>query len=222
VDPLIEPIDLVELCGRFRALYVPAIADVLDDHGLWHQVMTGIFPLTMDMTVAGPAFTALGRPERSTDRSIRLGARMIDDLSPGEVVVLDCAGDETVGHWGELLSNGALARGAVGAVVDGGIRDSRVITSLGFPVFHRFRSARDAKGRWNVVDMRLTVVCGGVPVRQGDIVVGDADGVVVVPHELAVDVLLEAERTVAVESEIRKRVLQGDKVGDLYMTYERF
>lgn len=216
------PSSVDDLCARFRALYVPAIADVLDEHGLWHQVMTGILPLTLDMMTAGPAFTALGRPERSTDRSIRLGAKMIDALSPGDVAVMDCAGDQTVGHWGELLSNGAMARGGVGAVIDGGIRDTRVIQSLGFPVFHRFRSARDAKGRWNVVDMQVPVVCGGVPVRPGDIIVGDADGVVVVPQEIAADVLVEAEKTVADESEIRERVRGGDKVGELYLQYKRF
>jgi len=214
------PVD--ELCKRFRQLYVPAIADVLDTAGLWHQVMTDVLPLSLDMTVAGVAFTALGRPERSTDRTKRMGARMIDELSTGEVAVFDCSDDRTVGHWGELLTNGALARGAVGAVVDGGVRDTQAILKLDFPVFHKFRSARDAKGRWNVVDMQLPIICGGVPVHPGDIIVGDSDGVVVVPREMAWDVLVESERTVEVETEIRHRVRAGEPVGDLYQQYERF
>ena len=211
-----------ELCKRFRQLYVPAIADVLDTAGLWHQVMTDVMPLSVDMTVAGPAFTAYGRPERSTDRTKRLGAAMIDELAPGNVVVFDCANDRTVGHWGELLTNGALARGAAGAVIDGGVRDTQAILKLDFPVFHKFRAARDAKGRWNVVDMNIPITCGGVPVRPGDIIVGDSDGVVVVPVEMAWDVLVEAERTVAVESEIRARVLAGESMGTLYQQYDRF
>ncbi|MDA8310810.1 MAG: RraA family protein [Actinomycetota bacterium] len=211
-----------EICARFRDVYVPAVADVLDDRGLWHQVMDNILPLATDMKVAGTAFTALGRPERSTDRSIRLGAKMIDQMSQGEVAVFDCSDDRTVGHWGELLTNGALARGAVGAVIDGGVRDTATVLNMGFPVFNRFRSARDARGRWNVVDMQIPIVCGGVLVRPGDYIVGDADGVVVVPHEIAAEVLVDAEKTVAVESEIRARVRAGEKVGDLYMSYERF
>jgi regulator of RNase E activity RraA len=214
------PVD--ELCRRFRQIYVPAIADVLDSAGLWHQVMTDVLPLSVDMTVAGVAFTALGRPERSTDRTKRMGARMIDELSTGEVAVFDCADDRTVGHWGELLTNGALARGAVGAVIDGGIRDTQAILKLNFPVFHKFRSARDAKGRWNVVDMQVPIICGGVPVNPGDIIVGDSDGVVVVPRDMAWDVLIESERTVAVETEIRQRVRAGESVGELYQQYERF
>lgn len=217
-----EP-DLEELCTRFGRLYVPAIADVLDDHGLWHQVMdNAIQGLTFDMRLAGPAYTVLGQPERSTDRSIRNGARMIDELSPFEVAVFDCADDETTGHWGELLTNGALARGATGAVVDGGVRDSAAIVELGFPVFHRFRAARDAKGRWNVADMQTPIVAGGVRVEPGDLVVGDSDGVVVVPRGIALDVLLEAEEVVRTENEIRDRVRAGEKVGDLYQQYERF
>ncbi|QBI53010.1 4-hydroxy-4-methyl-2-oxoglutarate aldolase [Streptomonospora litoralis] len=211
-----------ELCRRYRRLYVPAIADVLDDAGMWHQVMNEILPLTMDMTVAGAAYTALGRPERSTDRSIRLGARMIDEISAGEIAVFDCSDDRTVGHWGELLTNGALARGGVGAVIDGGVRDTNAILDLSFPVFCKFRAARDAKGRWNVVDMQSPVICGGVLVRPGDIIVGDADGVVVVPREHAEAVLVEAERTVEVETEIRSRVNGGEPVGRLYQQYERF
>lgn len=215
--------DLKELCERYRALYVPAIADVLDDFGLWHQVMDNeIQGLTLDMRVAGPAYTVLGRPERSTDRTIRNGARMIDELSPFEVAVFDCSDDQTTGHWGELLTNGAIARGAQGAVIDGGIRDSAAILDLGFPVFHRFRAARDAKGRWNVVDMQAPIVAGGVVVNPGDLVVGDADGVVVVPRHMALDVLTEAEEVVRTENEIRLRVRAGEKVGDLYQKYERF
>jgi len=211
-----------EISRRFRAVYAAAIADVLDDHGLWHQVMDGPMPLSTDMKVAGVAFTALGRPERSVDRSIRLGAKMIDQMSTGEIAVFDCSDERTVGHWGELLTNGALARGAVGAVIDGGVRDTAAILELGFPVFSRFRAARDARGRWNVVDMQIPVVCGGVLVRPGDFIVGDADGVVVVPKGIATEVLAEAEKTVEVETEIRGRVRAGEKVGDLYMNYERF
>lgn len=214
---------VAELSARYRAVYVPAIADVLDDRGLWHQCMDNeIQGLQIDMRVAGVAFTVLGRPERSTDKSIRLGARMVDELSPHEVAVFDCSDDRTTGHWGELLTNGALARGATGAVIDGGIRDSTAILDLQFPVFHRFRAPRDAKGRWNVVDMQSPIVAGGVRVHPGDMIVGDADGVVVVPQDIAVDVLFEAEEVVRTETEIRDRVRAGEKVGELYESYERF
>lgn len=216
-------LSVAEICDRFNKLYVPAIADVLDDMGYWNQVMhEDIKALRLTDRVAGRAFTALGKPERSTDRSIRLGPRMVDELRPHDVAVFDCSDDRTVGHWGELLTNGAVARGAVGAVIDGGMRDTAAVLDLDFPVFHKFRAARDAKGRWNVVDMQTPIVCGGVPVSPGDYIVGDCDGVVVVPAAIAVEVLLEAEITVGVETEIRDRVRAGELVGELYMKYDRF
>lgn len=216
-------IPLEELCARYRRLYTPAVADALDDKGLWHQIIDRrIQPLTLQMKVAGPAFTMLGRSERSTDRSIRKGVKAVDAVRPHTIAVMDCSGEEITGHWGELLTNGTLVRGGTGAVIDGGVRDTAAILKMGFPVFCKYRSPADAKGRWNVVDFDCAVTLGGVPVRPGDFVVGDSDGVVVVPKELVVDVLLEAEEVVKTETEIRRRVREGESVGDLYTQYKRF
>jgi regulator of RNase E activity RraA len=216
-------IPLDDLCARYRRLYVAAVADSLDDKGLWHQIVDRrIQPLTLETRVAGPAFTMLGRPERSTDRSIRKGVKAVDAVRPLTVVVMDCSGEEITGHWGELLTNGTLVRGGTGAVIDGGVRDTAAILALRFPVFCKFRSPADAKGRWNVVDFDCPVTLGGVPVRPGDFIVGDADGVVVVPAELAVEVLLEAEQVVGEENEVRRRVLNKESVADLYMQFKRF
>lgn len=216
-------IPIEELCARYRRLYTPAVADALDDKGLWHHILDRrIQPLTLDMRVAGPAFTMLGKPERSTDRSIRKGVKAVDALRPHTVAVMDCSGEEITGHWGELLTNGALVRGCTGAVIDGGIRDTAAILELKFPVFYRFRSPADAKGRWNVVDFDCPVTVGGVPVKPGDFIVGDCDGVVVVPRDLVVEVLLEAEQVVADENEVRRRVRAGESVAGLYMQFKRF
>jgi regulator of RNase E activity RraA len=216
-------IPIEEMSARYRRLYTPAVADALDDRGLWHQIVDRrIQPLVLGMRVAGPAFTMLGRPERSTDRAIRKGVKAVDAIRPHTVVVMDCCGEEITGHWGELLTNGTLVRGGTGAVIDGGVRDTAAILELGFPVFCKYRSPADAKGRWNVVDFDCPVTLGGVPVRPGDFIVGDTDGVVVVPAALAVDVLLEAEQVVAEENEIRGRVRAGESVAGLYMQYKRF
>jgi regulator of RNase E activity RraA len=199
------------------------VADVLDNKGLWHQIMDNdLKGLTLDMVVAGPAFTTFGMAERSEDKSIRKGVRMVDILGRHEVAVFETAGDTRTGHWGELLSNAALARGARGAVIDGGIRDTRYILQLGFPVFCKFRSPGDATGRWNVVDMQVPITAGGVRVHPGDFIFGDADGVLVIPKELTVEILLEAEALLAVENEIRDKVRRGDSVEELYRRYDRF
>lgn len=216
-------IPIEELCARYSRLYVAAVADALDDKGLWHQIVDRrIQPLTLEMRVAGPAFTMLGRPERSTDRAIRKGVKAVDALQRHTVAVMDCSGEEITGHWGELLTNGALVRGCTGAVIDGGTRDVATILRMNFPVFCKYRSPADAKGRWNVVDFDCPVRIGGVPVAPGDFIVGDPDGVVVVPRDAVVEVLLEAEEVAKTETEIRQRVRDGQSVAKLYMEYKRF
>lgn len=219
----ITELPTAEVCARYMRLYTPAIADVLDSHGLWHQIMDNdLKGLTMDMVVAGPAFTVFGMSERSEDKSIRKGVRVVDSLGPCQVAIFETAGDTRTGHWGELLSNGARVRGAHGAVIDGGVRDTRYILQMGFPVFCKFRCPGDATGRWNVVDMQIPVTVGGVRVNPGDFVFGDADGVVVVPKDMIIEVLLEAEEVFATENEIRAKVRAGASVEDLYRSYKRF
>jgi regulator of RNase E activity RraA len=216
-------IPLTEICERYEKLYTPAVADILDSKGLWHQIMDNdLKGLTMDMVVAGPAFTVFGMSERSEDKSIRKGPQVVDRLSKCQVAVFETSGDTKTGHWGELLSNAARARSAHGAVVDGGVRDTRYILQMGFPVFCKFRCPGDATGRWNVVAMEIPVTVGGVRVYPGDFIFGDADGVVVVPKELTVEVLLEAEQVLAVENEIRQKVRSGASVEQLYKSYKRF
>lgn len=221
--PTETQIPLAELCERYKRLYTPAVADALDRQGLWHQIMDNdLKGLTLDMVVAGPAFTVLGVCERSEDKSIRKGPLVVDRLSAYQVAVFETGGDTRTGHWGELLSNAARTRGAHGAVVDGGVRDTRYILQLGFPVFCKFRCPGDATGRWNVVEMEVPVTVGGVRVHPGDFILGDADGVVVVPRELTLPVLLEAEAVVQIEDEIRQKVRSGASVEKLYQSYERF
>lgn len=216
-------IPLEEICTRYQRLYTPAVTDILDSKGRWHQIMDNALKgLTLDMVVAGPAFTVLGMCERSEDKSIRQGPRVVDRLGKCQVAVFETGGDTKTGHWGELLSNAARARGAHGAVVDGGVRDTRFILQMGFPVFCRFRCPGDATGRWNVMDMEIPVTVGGVRVNPGDFIFGDADGVVVVPKELTVEVLLEAEQVFSLENEIRQKVRAGASVEQLYKSYERF
>lgn len=216
-------IPLPEICQRYRRLYVPLICDVLDEKGLWHQCMgPEIMPLTLDMQVAGPAFTMVGYDERSTAKEIRLGAASVDHMEAYSVAVMQTNGNRNTGHWGELLTNGAIKRGVTGAVIDGGIRDTTRIRDLNFPIFYKFRCAGDARGRWNVVEYQTPTTCGGVRVAPGDFIFGDADGVIVIPKELTIEVLLEAERKNKDEDEVRRLILGGASLGDLYQEVEAF
>jgi 4-hydroxy-4-methyl-2-oxoglutarate aldolase len=215
--------DLQTIAERFRALYVPAVCDVLDDYDLRHQyVQHGIRPLDHTMKIAGPAFTIQGRPDSTRDITKRMGPKVIDQLSPGVIAVYDTSGDDTTGVWGELWSAGAARRGCVGAVVDGGIRDTGFIRSTGFPIFHKFISPGDAVGRFNIVDFNCPVTIGGVRVEPGDYVFGDEDGVVIIPGALTLEVLEKAERIRTRENKIRVALDEGKALADLYIEHGKF
>lgn len=209
---------------RFKALYVPAVCDVLDGLGLTFQFAHhSINPLTHDMKVAGPAFTIKGRADSTLDQSKRLGPKVIDNFRPGVVAVYDTMGEQLTGVWGELWSSGAMRNGCVGAVVDGGIRDTAYIRKSGFPIFMKFTSPGDAVGRFNIVDFECPVNIGGVSVNPGDYVFGDEDGIVFIPAELTLQVLEEAERIVAKENTIREQIASTDTpLAELYVKHKRF
>jgi regulator of RNase E activity RraA len=166
--------------------------------------------LTLRTRVAGPAFTCKGAAATELepdDWDAR--KRFLDALTPNCVAVMDASGDSTAAHWGELMSLAAIGRGCRGVVLDGATRDVAQLLKLGFPAFVRYRSPASSIRRWRISGYGHPVRVGGVLVRQGDIMVGDADGVVVVPHELAEEVLFEVERLTTSEDAMRAELLQG-------------
>lgn len=205
---------------RFRRLYVPAVCDVLDEHGLRFQsVSPEICALDDGSVVAGPAFTILGTGNAERDPSRRAGPTVIDNFSPGVVACYDTQQDATTGVWGELWTLGAQHRGCVGAVIDGGIRDTARIRSYSFPIFSKFRRPTDAVGRFSVADHACPINLGGVRVQPGDYIFGDSDGVVVIPSDHTLDVLVEAERLVSREDQIRQRIRSGERVSAVYRDF---
>ena len=211
------------IADRFKRLYAAAVADALDDLGLRHQALShAISPLDPGMVVAGPAFTIVGRPDASMDTKTRMGPVVIDHFRPGVVAMYDTSGESVTGVWGELWSAGAASRGCVGAVVDGGIRDTGFIRRAGFTIFSRFKAPYDAVGRFTVVDYECPATVGGVRVHPGDYVFGDEDGVLVIPAEVTIDVLERAERVGEKENVIRAEIKPGTSLVELYRTHGKF
>jgi len=145
---------------------------------------------------------------------------LVDDLAPGDVVVLACDGPtDRIAPWGELLSTASAARGAAGCVTDGLVRDVKQIREMRFPVFCGGIGPLDTKGRARMVERDVPVVCAGVSVRPGDLVFGDVDGVVVVPRKIEDDVLAHAFNKVSSENVTRDELLRGAKLKDVYERY---
>lgn len=203
---------------RFLALYTGAVADVMDAGGRRDQVLPAdIQPVTLSMKVAGPAFPGLGVPtDDATHNDTAKRLAMLESVKPGSVSVWSCGGHGGSAHWGEIMSRSVMERGCVGAVVDGGLRDTEFVLQLGFPVFCRFRSPASSIGRWDIVDWDCEIRIGTTLVRPDDWVFGDVDGVVVVPRDIVDDVLAESEAKVAKEALMRAELDRGDRITEVF------
>lgn len=173
-------------------------------------IAPAIKPLIPGKRIAGRARTARITPGQN-------GAihRAVHHAAAGDILVVDGGGSERFGPFGDLLADGCLAKGMVGAVFDCTIRDSADISALGFQVFcrgfHPEATAKTDRG-----DTDVSVVLGGVTVHPGDIVVGDDDGVVVIPRDAAEEVLTKVAAVAAREESIRARIHAGETTLDIF------
>jgi 4-hydroxy-4-methyl-2-oxoglutarate aldolase len=200
-----------------RLLYASVVSDVLDGIGLMHQALRPfVRPLDDALTLFGPART--GRYERATMPSpdhnpYALEMDLIDSLRPGEVVVLACDGPtEVIAPWGELLSTAARARRAAGCVTDGLVRDVARIRAMEFPVFHGGIGPLDTRNRAEMMAKDVTVTVAGVSIAPGDWILGDVDGVVVIPADKAELVVRAALEKISAEDTTRTELEAGESL----------
>lgn len=217
--------DTADLSGRLLQLYTGAIADIMDDKGYRNQCLPAdIRPLEPRMKVAGPIYPVRGRAkppgERPDPRYRQMD--MLDGIFPGSVVVID-PGDETrAAHWGELMSNTARQKGATGCVINGGLRDSMQILEIGFPVFRKFHSPLTAVYRFEITDFGEPIEIGGVTIMPRDYVLGDIDGVLVIPQAIVADVVATAETVRDKETIVRGQLQSGGSIRELFDKYRVF
>jgi len=220
------PIPAAELERRFLRLHSPAISDCLDRLGhRAHVLPVEVRPLDPKMKLAGPIFTARGEATKEDkEEFIQFAFQGYSQMiaMPRPVIVIDSSGDRTSSHWGELLSNAAKAIGAAGTVAVGGVRDVDRILPLGYPVFAAFTTPADIRGRWRYVDFACPLRFGEVVVRPWDYLLGDMNGIAVVPRELVVPVLEAAEKVIDTEEEIRAELQAGNNPLEVYAKYGAF
>jgi regulator of RNase E activity RraA len=214
------PSDLTGL----HQLSAPLLSDVMDSLGLNNQAMRPfVRPLDEGLVLVGRARTGLYMPvytARPGENPYAVEIALVDDLKPGEVAVLDCNGPtERIAPWGELLSTASQARGAAGCVTDGLVRDVRQIRAMHFPVFHGGIGPLDTKGRARMMERDIPVECAGVTVRSGDVVFGDADGLVVIPQEHASEVIARAREKAAGEDNTRDELRRGRLLADVFAKF---
>ncbi|MEJ3656072.1 RraA family protein [Actinomycetes bacterium KLBMP 9759] len=204
---------------RFLAVDTSNVADVLDERGLPHQ---GLHPDLRPFSgerLAGWAYTIAGRSAEYEGGGDPAKMQACGGIGPDEISVWS-GGGEGVCYFGELIALGMAERGSVGALVDAGVRDVRWLDEHGFPVFARYRTPIQSIGRWRVTGWQEPVTMPGattptVWVRPGDFVLGDHDGVLVVPAEHVLPVLERAEELTATEVRIRAALREGSSLADV-------
>jgi len=208
LEPLAIPDQ--ELCERYEALFTAAVNDVLRERGLTHQTLpNNILPLKEDMKVAGPAFTIKGAKSLLVKDEMKERAEMLESIPAHGVVAWDTSGDDESAQWGEVMTMAAVKRGCRGAIVDGGVRDTDRVLPQNFPVFVKYRTSNGMLGRFRISGWQVPIRIGEVDIFPGDIIFGDIDGVIVVPRDMACDVLVRAEEIAASESQLKKWVEEG-------------
>jgi 4-hydroxy-4-methyl-2-oxoglutarate aldolase len=209
------------LIERLERLYPAVVADCLDRLGVRMQVLEPhIRPLYADAKVAGYAATVHcieveAVPEDRADW-YRGEMNAVDALQPGDVMVVStCRGS----YWGELLATASRYRGARGLVADAYTRDTLALMEMRFPTFSAGIHCADSLGRIDVDVVGVPVSCGGVEVGQGDLVLGDNDGVVIIPASLGAEVIGLAEEKVSGENLVRAKLAEGMPVSEAFRTY---
>ena len=195
---------------RASRLDTTALSDAMDRLGIAGQCL-GIKPLAHTFRLAGRAFTLLYGPSAQPSGTV---GDYIDDVEPGGVVVLDNGGRENATVWGDILTWVSHERKIAGTVIDGACRDTHLSHHLGYPIFSRSYSMRTGKDRVQVEAMGGVVNIGDARCAAGDLLRGDADGVVVIPRAHEDKVLAAAEEIQKAEDGIRAAVRGGMSIAE--------
>jgi 4-hydroxy-4-methyl-2-oxoglutarate aldolase len=200
-DPAVE---------RASKLDTSTISDALDRLGIAGQCLN-IKPRDSRFRMTGRAFTMLYNPVGKPAGTV---GDFIDDVAPGSVVAIDNGGRENATVWGDILTEIAHRRGIAGTVIDGACRDTALCMELGYPVFSKSYSMRTGKDRVQLDTTNTIVNIGDARVAPGDILRGDADGVVAIPRQHEAEVLATAEGIATAEEAIRNSVRGGKRLDE--------
>lgn len=200
-----------ELIALFEGLDTPGVSDAMDKLGIPGQAL-GIAPLAnYKKVIVGPAFTVKYVPASTPAGSV---GDFIDDVAAGDIVVIDNDGRKDCTVWGDIMTQYAGLRGIAGTVIDGVCRDVSRALGDDYPMFSAGRFMRTGKDRVQVESVNQTVSIGQARVSARDIVVADANGVVIVPRKHARKVAETAQKIEAAEAAIRDSIAKGSTIGE--------
>ncbi len=204
-----------------EGLYSAVVADVLDTLGYRNQCLdSSIRALTAAGRVAGRVFSARAETvEEVPAEPYKLEMQAVDSMGPGDVLVCDVDFDRSCGFWGELLTTACCYKGVRGVVMTACTRDAWKLKDVDFPVFGIGYHPSDSKGRTDIVELNATIEIGGVSTRSGDYVLGDEDGVVIIPQEVVEETLRLSHEKVSGENTVRDELANGMPITDAFAKY---
>jgi len=198
-----------EVVAAARALPTPTLHEAAGKIG---ALPPAIKPVAADFRICGPALTVQSPPGDNLWLH-----RALDIAKPGDVLVISVGGVYEHGYWGEIMTTMAQVRGLAGLVIDGCVRDGALLAEIGFPVFARGLCIRGTGKDYSAIGwLNAPVLIGDVAVQAGDLVVGDGDGVVVLPRPGAAEVVAKAHRREADEAAIPERLRAGESTMQIY------
>ena len=203
---------------------VATLCTALFKRGLSHQFIQDVRPLNPTLpNMVGEAYTLRYMPAREDLNPIEVfknrdhpQRKAVEECPPGAVLVIDSRKDARAASAGGILVSRLMKRGVTGIVTDGGFRDSPEIAKLSIPAYHQRPAAPTNLTLHQAIDINLPIGCGDAPVFPGDVIVGDAEGVVVIPAHLADDVAAEAIEMTAFEDFVQEQVMAGRSILGLY------
>jgi len=209
---------------RLKGVSVATITTALFKRGLRNQFIQDVHPLNPDRgNMVGEAFTLRYIPAREDLNPIGVfrdrahpQRRAVEECPPGAVMVIDSRKDARAASAGSILVARLMKRGCAGIVTDGGFRDSPEIAKLALPAYHRRPASPTNLTRHQALDIDVPIGCGDAPVFPGDVIVGDAEGVVVIPAHLADEIAAETVEMTAFEDFVTEEVLKGRSILGLY------
>lgn len=218
-----RPLD-PELCATLRQVSTSTLATQLFARGLRQQFLVGVAPLgAVRERFVGEAFTMRFIPARedldtldSLPGEENLQWAAVERIGPGQALVVDSRGDIGAATAGDMLVTRAMRRGAVAFVTDGAFRDGAAIRELAIPAYARAVTATTRLARFHVADLQVPIGCAGVAVYPGDVVVGDEDGVIVIPRHLAEPIAAPALRQERLEAYLHLRVNDSEPLWGVY------
>lgn len=212
------------LTARLENCYTGVVHDVMRGMHLTNFVLPPeIRPILPDVTLAGPVFTVSGHYDPDADAHATLfeWTGLLSKARPGHVVVCQ-PNDHTIAHMGELSAETLQLRGIRGYLVDGGARDVQFLVRMGFQTYCRYFTPMDVVGKWLPDGFDVPIVIGGVPISPGDYILGDLDGVCIIPGNRVEDIIAAAEGAILTENKVRTAILAGIDPQQAYLEFGKF